>query len=137
LQLNNKKIVFTNGCFDILHIGHIRYLEKAKEYGDILIIGLNSDESVRRLKGDLRPISTQEDRALLLSALQFVDYVVLFEEDTPYNLIQQISPDILIKGADYQDKEVVGSELVKELILIDFISGKSTTNIINKIKKQG
>jgi D-beta-D-heptose 7-phosphate kinase/D-beta-D-heptose 1-phosphate adenosyltransferase len=136
LHSSNKKIVFTNGCFDILHAGHIRYLEKAKEYGDILIIGLNSDKSIQRLKGDLRPINNQEDRALLLSALQFVDYVVLFEEDTPYNLIKQVSPDILIKGADYKWKEVVGSDLVKELILIDFISGKSTTNIINKIKNK-
>lgn len=133
IRLNNKKIVFTNGCFDILHSGHISYLEKAKKCGDILIVGLNSDTSIKKLKGESRPINNQVERAILLSAMQFIDYVVIFDEDTPYNLIKKLQPHILVKGADYKNKEVVGSNLVDEVKLIDFIDGKSTTNIINKI----
>jgi D-beta-D-heptose 7-phosphate kinase/D-beta-D-heptose 1-phosphate adenosyltransferase len=138
--LNNKKsqkIVFTNGCFDILHIGHVQYLEKAKSLGDILIVGVNSDDSVRRLKGENRPINTQNDRAYLLGSLEVVDYVVIFEEDTPLDLIKIIKPDILVKGADYKNKKIVGSEIAKEVKLIDFVNGKSTTNTINKILKTG
>lgn len=134
LKNSDKKIVFTNGCFDILHAGHIKYLNKAKKLGDILIIGLNSDSSVKRLKGKTRPINSQESRALLLSALEFVDFVVIFDEDTPLNLIEKIRPDILVKGADYAGKEVIGSNIAKEVVLVNFEDGFSTTNIINKIK---
>ena len=134
LKNNDKKVVFTNGCFDILHAGHIKYLNKAKKLGDILIIGLNSDSSVKRLKGKTRPINSQNSRALLLSALEFVDFVVIFDEDTPLDLIEKICPDILVKGADYAGKEVVGSNIAKEVVLVDFEDGFSTTNIINKIK---
>ncbi len=134
LKSKNKKIVFTNGCFDILHIGHVKYLEEAKKLGDVLIVGLNSDESVKRLKGDSRPINTQFDRAYLLASLEAVDYVVIFNEDTPYELIKIVKPDILVKGGDYRGKEVVGSDIAKEVRLIDFVEGKSTTNIIKKIK---
>ena len=135
LKEQKRKIVFTNGCFDILHKGHAAYLEKAKQQGDLLIVGLNSDASVRRLKGDTRPINPLEDRAFLLAALESVDYVVPFEEDTPYTLIQHILPDILVKGADYEGKEVVGSDLAKEVVLIAMVEGRSTTNIIHKIER--
>ncbi|WP_139452248.1 D-glycero-beta-D-manno-heptose-7-phosphate kinase [Campylobacter armoricus] len=130
----NKKIVFTNGCFDILHFGHIKYLEKAKKLGDILVIGLNSDKSVKRLKGNDRPINNEFNRACMLASLYFVDYVVIFDEDTPYELISFLKPDILVKGADYKDKEITGSNLVKKVKLIEFEDGFSTTNIINRIK---
>lgn len=130
----NSKIVFTNGCFDILHKGHVSYLQKAKELGDILVVGLNSDASVKALKGDERPINSQEDRAYLLASLECVDFVIIFDEPTPYELIKAISPTFLVKGADYEGKEVVGSEFAKEVRLIEFVEGKSTTNIIKKIK---
>lgn len=134
----DKKIVFTNGCFDILHIGHLRYMQEAARLGDILVIGLNSDSSVRKLKGSERPINNQDDRAELLSALEFVDYVIIFDEDTPYNLIRKIQPDILVKGGDYNTDNVVGRDIVEarggSLKLLPFIEGKSTTSIINKIK---
>ena len=106
LKEDGKKIVFTNGCFDIIHVGHIRYLSKAKELGDILIIGLNSDESVKKLKGEDRPVNCFEDRAILLSSLRFVDSVIMFEEQTPDNLIKQIIPDILVKGGDYKLEDI-------------------------------
>ncbi len=134
----DKKIIFTNGCFDILHIGHLRYMQEAAELGDILVIGLNSDDSVKRLKGPERPINNQNDRAEMLSALEFVDYVVIFDEDTPYELIKKIQPDVLVKGGDYNKDNVVGKDIVEarggELKLLPFVKGKSTTNIINKIK---
>jgi len=133
-QKGKKKVVFTNGCFDILHAGHVKYLARARELGDLLVVGLNSDASVKRLKGEERPINSQEDRACVLSGLGFVDYVVIFDEDTPLNLITKIKPDVLVKGADYKGKEVVGSEIVKEVRLIDFVEGKSTTGIIKRIK---
>ena len=136
LKNQGRKVIFTNGCFDILHKGHASYLQKAKELGDFLIVGLNSDESVRRLKGKSRPVNTLEDRAYLLAALESVDYVVPFGEDTPYNLIKKIHPDILVKGADYEGKEVVGSDLAGEVQLIDFIEGKSTSGIIKKIARE-
>jgi D-beta-D-heptose 7-phosphate kinase / D-beta-D-heptose 1-phosphate adenosyltransferase len=133
----NKKIVFTNGCFDILHVGHKRYLEQAATLGDILVVGINSDDSVRRLKGPDRPINTEQDRAEILCALGFVDYVVIFNEDTPYELIKKIQPDVLVKGGDYKPDNVVGRDIVEarggRLELIHFVDGKSTTNIINKI----
>jgi len=135
LKAKNRKIVFTNGCFDILHLGHIKYLESAKSLGDILILGLNSDRSVNTLKGDGRPINSQDDRSYILAALEVVDYVVIFDEDTPYNLIKLIKPNILVKGNDYKGKKVVGEDLVEELILIEFIEGRSSTKTIEKIKK--
>ncbi|RUT50527.1 D-glycero-beta-D-manno-heptose-7-phosphate kinase [Campylobacter fetus] len=131
---SGKTMVFTNGCFDILHFGHISYLQSAKKLGDMLVVGLNSDRSVKELKGDNRPVNAQSDRSSMLAALEFVDFVVIFDEDTPLNLIKTLKPDILVKGADYTGKKVVGSEFVREVKLIDFIDGKSTTNIINKIK---
>ena len=129
-----RKVIFTNGCFDILHRGHATYLQQAKELGDLLVVGLNSDESIRRLKGDTRPINNLEDRAFLLAALESVDYVIPFSEDTPYQLIQHIIPDVLVKGADYKGKEVVGSDIAKEVKLIDFVAGKSTSAMIQKIQ---
>ncbi len=133
LKEQGRKVIFTNGCFDILHRGHATYLQKAKELGDILILGLNSDESIRRLKGAERPINNLEDRAFLIGALESIDFVVPFWEDTPYELIKLIQPNILVKGADYDGKEVVGSDIADEVVLIDFVAGKSTTNLIEKI----
>jgi D-beta-D-heptose 7-phosphate kinase/D-beta-D-heptose 1-phosphate adenosyltransferase len=130
--LLDKKIVFTNGCFDILHAGHVKYLQEAKSYGDVLVLGLNSDASVKRLKGEKRPINNQEDRAIVLSALEAVDFVVVFDEDTPYELIKLLKPDILVKGGDYEGKEVVGADIAKETRLVEFVEGKSTTKIIQK-----
>ncbi len=134
----NKKIVFTNGCFDILHRGHVEYLAKAADMGDILIVGLNSDESVRRIKGNDRPIQDQETRSLILSSLQFIDYVVIFHDDTPLKLIETIQPDVLVKGGDYTEIEkIVGYHVVTKkggkVITIPFVEGYSTTLIINKI----
>lgn len=134
MKQQNKKIVFTNGCFDILHKGHVSYLNIAKSYGDVLILGLNSDDSVKRLKGESRPVNTQDDRAYVLSALECVDYVVIFDEDTPYELIKVVQPDILAKGADYEGKEVIGSDIAKETKLINFVEGRSTSKIIEKIQ---
>jgi D-beta-D-heptose 7-phosphate kinase/D-beta-D-heptose 1-phosphate adenosyltransferase len=134
LKSKGKKIVFTNGCFDILHRGHVSYLDKAKSLGDVLVLGLNSDASVKRLKGDDRPINSEEDRAFVLAALEAVDFVVIFDEDTPYELISALKPNILVKGADYEGKEVVGSDLVDEVKLIEFVNGRSTTRTIERIK---
>ncbi|MBN2816911.1 MAG: D-glycero-beta-D-manno-heptose-7-phosphate kinase [Campylobacterales bacterium] len=131
---NGKRVVFTNGCFDILHVGHVKYLQVAKSFGDVLIVGLNSDESVSRLKGPSRPVNIAEDRAYLLAALEAVDFVVPFSEDTPYELIKMIEPDVLVKGGDYEGKEVVGTEFAGELKLVDFVDGKSTTQTIQKIQ---
>ena len=136
LKNKNKKIIFTNGCFDILHIGHVQYLEKAKSFGDILIIGLNSDLSVKNLKGKNRPINSQSNRAYILAALEVVDYVVIFDKDTPLELIELIKPDILVKGSDYKGKEVIGSEIAKELRLVEFIQNSSTSEIIKEITKR-
>ena len=130
----DKKIVFTNGCFDILHVGHVKYLEIAKSYGDILIVGVNSNDSVQKLKGINRPINTQEDRAYILASLESVDYVVIFEEETPYELIKLIQPHTLVKGGDYEGKDVVGQDIVNELKLVQFVDGKSTTKIIQRIQ---
>ncbi|RAX53844.1 bifunctional heptose 7-phosphate kinase/heptose 1-phosphate adenyltransferase [Helicobacter sp. 16-1353] len=134
LKKDGKKIVFTNGCFDIIHIGHISYLKKAKSFGDILVVGLNSDNSVRILKGKNRPINNEKDRAFVLASLSCVDFVVIFDEETPYNLIKKIKPDILVKGGDYNGKDVVGSDIVKDTRIVEFIPNMSTTNIVNKIK---
>jgi D-beta-D-heptose 7-phosphate kinase/D-beta-D-heptose 1-phosphate adenosyltransferase len=133
-HIQGKKIVFTNGCFDILHAGHVKYLEVAKSYGDILILGLNADISVRKLKGPTRPINIQEDRAYILASLESVDYVVIFEEETPYELIKLIKPHTLVKGGDYQGKDVVGQDIANELKLVQFVDGKSTTNTIKRIQ---
>ena len=138
-NFKNQKIVFTNGCFDILHRGHIEYLAQAANFGDILMIGLNTDDSVRKLKGDSRPVQDQYARALLLASLHFVHAVVNFNEDTPYELIKKVQPDILIKGSDYHVEDIVGSDIVMqkggEVKTIDFIPGYSTTSIIDKLKK--
>ena len=135
LHSQGKKIVFTNGCFDILHVGHVKYLEVAKSYGDVLILGLNADSSVRKLKGPSRPINTQDDRAYILASLESVDYVVIFEEETPYELIKLIKPHVLVKGGDYEGKEVVGQDIADELKLVQFVDGKSTTNTIKRIQE--
>ena len=131
-------VVFTNGCFDILHAGHVKYLREAAKLGEVLVVGLNSDASVKRLKGESRPVNSQEDRAEVLCALGFVDYVVIFEEDTPLELIKVIQPDVLVKGGDYTRENVVGADFVMarggELFLIPFVEGKSTTGIIRKIE---
>ena len=134
LRKSKKKVVFTNGCFDILHMGHVKYLEKAKKLGDILVVGINSDNSVARLKGKNRPINSLRDRSCVLASLKSVDYVIPFSEDTPIELITAIVPDILVKGGDYKNKEVVGKDIAKELVLIDFIEGKSTSNTIRRIQ---
>ena len=135
LKNKDKKIIFTNGCFDILHTGHVRYLEKTKSFGDILILGLNSDNSVRKLKGEKRPINSQVDRAYILASLEVIDYVVIFDDDTPYDLINLIQPDVLVKGGDYEGKEVVGQDIAKELKLVKFIDNKSTTKTIERMQK--
>jgi len=135
LKNKDKKIVFTNGCFDILHLGHVKYLEIAKSFGDILILGLNSDGSVQRNKGENRPINPQDDRAYILASLEVVDYVVIFTKDTPFDLIKLIKPDVLVKGGDYEGKKVVGQDIAKELKLVKFIDGKSTTKTIERIQK--
>ena len=135
LKHEGKKVVFTNGCFDILHVGHVKYLQEAKSYGDVLIVGLNSDSSVRELKGPTRPVNTEADRAYILAALESVDYVVLFSEETPHELIKNIAPDILVKGGDYEGKSVVGAEFAGELRLVQFVDGKSTTATIARINE--
>ncbi len=139
-ELHNagRKIVFTNGCFDLIHRGHVEYLNAAKKLGDILIIGLNSDDSVRRLKGVDRPINYEQDRAVVLDNLNAIDYVCLFDQDTPYELIQIVQPDVLVKGGDWAIEDIVGSDIVLEnggeVRSLQFIEGKSTTDIIEKIK---
>ena len=140
IKAERKKIVFTNGCFDLLHVGHVRYLAQAKKLGDFLIIGLNSDSSVKELKGEDRPINSFEDRATLLSAIESVDSVIMFEEQTPENLIKDIVPDILVKGGDYNIENIVGYQTViqngGQVKTLSFYDGYSSTNYINKIKKR-
>jgi rfaE bifunctional protein nucleotidyltransferase chain/domain len=137
-RFQNKKIVFTNGCFDIVHLGHVVYLSKAKDLGDILIVGLNSDNSIRRIKKPGRPITEEKSRSMMLASMLFVDAVVIFDEDTPYELIKLVQPDILVKGSDYKPEYIVGYDIVKnrggEVHTIDFIEGYSTTVIEEKIK---
>ena len=139
-QKLGKRVVFTNGCFDLLHVGHVRYLAQAKKLGDFLIIGLNSDSSVKELKGEDRPINSFEDRATLLSAIESVDSVIMFEEQTPENLIKDIVPDILVKGGDYNIEDIVGYQTVMQnggqVKTLSFYDGYSSTNYINKIKKR-
>jgi rfaE bifunctional protein nucleotidyltransferase chain/domain len=136
----NRKIVFTNGCFDLIHRGHVEYLNHAKSYGDLLLVGINSDESVRRIKGKNRPFINEKDRAYILTNLVSVDYVFVFNEDTPYDLIKLVEPDILVKGSDYSINEIVGRDIVEKnggsVIRVPLINGKSTTGLVEKIRKQ-
>ncbi len=137
LKQEGKKIVFTNGCFDLLHRGHIECLKKAKEMGDLLVVGLNSDSSVKALKGEKRPILTEAERALIISSLSFVDYVVVFSEETPESLIGSLVPDVLVKGGDYQIEEIVGRETVweagGEVLCVSLVEGCSTDALIERI----
>ena len=135
LKKSGKKIVFTNGCFDLIHAGHIKVFEKAKALGDILIVGLNSDSSVKRLKGPNRPLVNEKSRAYVISALESVDYVALFSEETPAQLIAQLKPDILVKGGDYRINEIVGRQDVKKVVRVPLLEGYSTTELIKKIVK--
>ena len=138
VKLHNHKIVFTNGCFDVLHFGHVQYLMEAKKLGDLLVVGLNSDASVRRLKGESRPINGEKERAFVLAALAFVDYVVVFEEDTPKELIEVVKPNVLVKGGDYKIENIVGADFVMQnggtVTTIPFVEGFSSTHIIEQLK---
>jgi len=138
LKNSGKKIVFTNGCFDIIHKGHITYLKQAKELGDFLVIGLNSDKSVKKLKGESRPVNKEEDREYVLENLKPVDAVVIFEDETPYNLIDAIKPDILVKGGDWSVDKIVGSDIViangGKVLSLGYVDNYSTTSIIDKLK---
>ncbi len=139
LHQKGKTVVTTNGCFDILHVGHVRYLEKTKNFADVLVVLLNSDKSVRSIKGDSRPINPEQDRAEILSALRCVDYVVLFDEDSPQNLIDEMKPDVYTKGADYTletlpERDIILKNNIK-VEFIEFVDGKSTTKIIEKMNK--
>jgi rfaE bifunctional protein nucleotidyltransferase chain/domain len=131
------KVAFTNGCFDLIHRGHVEYLQKARELADVLVVGLNTDDSVQRLKGPNRPILPQEDRATILAAFECVDYVVLFDEDTPFNLIRALAPEVLAKGEDYQIDEIVGHDIVQaaggKVVRIPLTAGRSTSQIIARI----
>ena len=137
LRSKGKKIVFTNGCFDILHAGHVEYLSKAKRLGDVLVVGLNSDSSVKKIKGEGRPINKESDRAKVLSSLYFVDYITAFNETTPENLIKKARPDILVKGGDWKIEDIAGSSFVRSyggrVKRIPFVKGRSTTSIIERI----
>jgi rfaE bifunctional protein nucleotidyltransferase chain/domain len=138
LRDEGKTIVFTNGCFDIIHAGHVRYLREAKKLGDILVLALNSDSSVKAIKGDERPIVPQDERALVVGSLESVDYVVLFDEETPLRLIEYLRPHILVKGGDWDEENVVGRDAVRQwggkVVIIPEVKGASTTNIIEKIR---
>ncbi len=137
LRNNGKRIVFTNGCFDLLHVGHLRYLEKAKSLGDVLVVGVNSDSSVQRLKGPRRPILPLEERMELLSGLGCIDYVISFEESTPLELISVLKPNILVKGGDWSKETIVGREVVEglggEVVVLPFFEGNSTSNLVETI----
>lgn len=133
LKKKNKKIVFTNGCFDLIHLGHTSLFEKAKSLGDVLVVAINSDKSLARLKGPKRPLVGEKDRAKLLLALKPVDYVVVFGEDTPKEILSELTPDILVKGGDYKLEDIIGREFVKKVYRYPVVKGKSTTNLINLI----
>jgi len=133
---NHNKITFTNGCFDILHSAHIKLLQFAKSCGDILVVGLNSDESIKRIKGDSRPINLIDERSSILSLFDFIDYIIVFNDDTPLNIIKTLQPNIIVKGSDYKKENVVGKEYADEIALFDFINNKSSSLVINKIKNQ-
>ena len=132
LKAAGKRVVFTNGCFDLLHVGHVRYLKEARALGDILVVGLNSDSSVRRLKPG-RPVIREAQRAEVLASLEMVDYVTLFHEDTPYELIKALGPDVLVKGGDWKREDIVGSDIVPETYSLPFVEGISTTEIVRRI----
>jgi D-glycero-beta-D-manno-heptose 1-phosphate adenylyltransferase len=137
-QRKNKTVVFTNGCFDILHPGHISYLNEAKSLGDLLIVGLNSDESVRRLKGANRPVNNQDDRQFMLENLKAIDFVFIFDEDTPYELVSMIRPDILVKGGDWREDQIIGHDVVRsyggKVLSLSFKDGYSTTDFIKQVQ---
>ena len=137
---DGKKVVFTNGCFDILHRGHVTYLNEAKRQGDILVVGVNSDASVKKLKGESRPINSEYDRAFVLDGLKAVDYTVIFGEDTPEDLIACLKPSVHVKGGDYKKEDLPETKIVEsyggEVVILNFVEGKSTTNIINKINEK-
>ncbi len=137
LRKTGKKIAFTNGCFDILHVGHVRYLREAKKTGDVLVLALNSDSSVRSIKGERRPLVPEMERAEVLAALEFIDFVTIFDELTPLELIQYLKPDVLIKGGDWPEEKVVGRDEIKKwggkVVIIPEVMGKSTTNVVEKI----
>jgi D-beta-D-heptose 7-phosphate kinase/D-beta-D-heptose 1-phosphate adenosyltransferase len=137
LKAERKKVVFTNGCFDLMHAGHVDYLIKAKEFGDVLIVGLNTDNSVKRIKGDKRPILNESERSFIISNLKPVNYVTFFEEDTPAEIIRELVPDILVKGADWSLDKIVGRDIVEanggEVKTIEFVNNQSTSNIIRLI----
>ncbi|RKY44693.1 MAG: D-glycero-beta-D-manno-heptose 1-phosphate adenylyltransferase [Candidatus Omnitrophota bacterium] len=139
LKKKKKKIVFTNGCFDLIHPGHIKLLSSAKKYGEVLILGLNSDSSIRKIKGEKRPIFKEKERIEILSAITYIDYIVVFKEETPFKLIKIIKPDVLVKGGDWKEKDIVGADFVKKqggkVIRIKLKKGYSTTTLIEKIKK--
>lgn len=141
LRDEDRTVVFTNGCFDLLHKGHLHLLREAKNQGDYLIVGLNTDDSIRRIKGGSRPVKNEENRSAVLDALEMVDAVVLFEEDTPKRLIELLSPDVLVKGSDYEPDEVVGAEHVQaeggRVYLVDLLPGQSTTSIVETIRQSG
>lgn len=132
-QKDGKKVVFTNGCFDLLHLGHVSLFKKAKSLGDILIVAINSDNSLNHIKGSKRPLVTEKDRAELILSLRFVDYVVIFDEETPKEILSELRPDILVKGGDYKLSEIMGKEYVKKVYRVPFLKGKSTTGLINLI----
>lgn len=135
----DKKVVFTNGCFDLLHVGHVRYLKSAKELGDFLVVGINSDASVRALKGDERPLQNEEDRAEILASLECIDSVILFSDPTPVELIKAIQPDVLVKGGDWAIDKIVGADIVRtaggQVTTIPFVNGRSTTRLVEKIRQ--
>jgi len=133
-RAGGKKVVFTNGCFDILHVGHIRCLREAKSRGDLLIVGLNSDRSVSHIKPE-RPVNPQDQRAEVLASLEMVDYVTVFDEETPYELIKLLRPDVLVKGGDWKKEEIIGSDIAKETYSLPYVKGVSTSAIIEKIRK--
>ncbi len=140
LKKSGQKVVFTNGCFDILHVGHLRYMNEAKNQGDILVVAVNSDASVKRLKGESRPINNERDRAEMLSGLKAVDFTVVFEEDTPMEIIEELKPSIHVKGGDYKKEDLPETAIVEknggEVRILSFVEGKSTTNIVNKINSK-
>ncbi|MFW6134450.1 MAG: adenylyltransferase/cytidyltransferase family protein [Elusimicrobiota bacterium] len=133
-ERNGKKIVFTNGCFDIIHPGHIHILREASKKGDILIVGINTDDSVKKIKGPARPVFNENARAETVSSMEMVDYVLMFSEETPYRIIKKIKPDVLVKGSQYSEKEIVGEDIAKETVRVKMMPGYSTSDIINKIQ---
>lgn len=131
-----RKVVFTNGCFDLIHVGHLKVFQRCKDQGDVLVVGLNSDASVRRLKGPKRPLITQKERAQLLAGFEVIDYVTIFNEDTPQRLIEMVKPDVLVKGGDWKSSQIVGREVAKKIYRVPLIKGHSTSLLIDKIVKR-